>query len=62
MRLGTGLALLWIVFWTCAYIIKPQSLENASSLPPALSPPTDIVLIVATIVGVPWIVSGFRSD
>lgn len=62
MRLGIGLALLWIVFWTCAYIIKPQSSENAPSLPPALSPTTDIVLIAATIAGLPWIVSGFRSD
>ena len=62
LRFGIGLALLWLVFWTCAYIIKPQSSERAPSLPPALSSTTDIVLIAAVILGVPWVVSGFRSN
>lgn len=61
-RVGIGLVLLWLVFWTCAYIIKPPVSENAQSLPPALSPTTDVTLVVAVLLGVPWVVSGFRVN
>ena len=61
-RLGIGLAVLWFVFWTCAYIISPSASENAPSLPPALSLMTDIALMAAALLGMPWIVSGFRSN
>ena len=61
-RLGIGLTVLWFVFWTCAYIIRPQSSENAPSLPPALSLTTDIALVAAAILGAPWVVSGFRPN
>ena len=61
VRLGIGLTLLWFVFWTCAYVMRPQASENAPRLP-ALSPTTDIALIAVVIVGLPWIVSGFRSN
>jgi hypothetical protein len=56
------LVVLWFVFWTCAYIIRSPASENAPSLPPALSLPTEIVLVVAAILGLPWILSGFRSN
>ena len=62
LRFGIGLALLWFVFWTCAYILRPQASENAPSLPPALSLTTVIALIVASILCAPWILSGFRSN
>ncbi|HEV2098068.1 MAG TPA: hypothetical protein VGR45_03985 [Stellaceae bacterium] len=62
IRLGLGLFALWLLFWTCAYILKPQASENAQSLPPALTLPTDLILIAAVILGLPWVVSGFRSD
>jgi len=62
MRLGMGLTVLWLVFWTCAYIISPPSSENAQSLPPPLSLATDIVLIAVAILGMPWVVSGFRPN
>jgi hypothetical protein len=61
VRLGIGLAVLWFVFWTCAYVIRPLASEDAPLLP-ALSPRTDIALIAVVIVGLPWIVSGFRSN
>jgi hypothetical protein len=56
-----GLVMLWLVFWTCAYVIRPPSSENASP-PPALSLNTDIILIAVAILGMPWIVSGFRPS
>ena len=62
LRLGIGVAGLWFVFWTCAYIIRPPASENAPSLPPALSLTTDIALVAATLLGVPWIVAGFRPN
>jgi hypothetical protein len=55
VRLGIGLAVLWFVFWTCAYVMRPLASENAQPLP-ALSPTTDIALIAVVIVGLPWIV------
>jgi hypothetical protein len=62
LRFGIGLVLLWLAFWTCAYIIKPQSSEDAPSLPPALSMITESVLIAGAILVAPWIISGFRLD
>ena len=61
VRLGIGLAVLWFVFWTCAYVMRPLASENVQPLP-ALSPTTDIALIAVVLVGLPWIVSGFRSN
>jgi hypothetical protein len=55
VRLGIGLAVLWFVFWTCAYVMRPLASEDAQPLP-ALSPTTDIALIAVVIVGLPWIV------
>ena len=31
--LGIGLAVLWFVFWTCAYVMRPLASENAQPLP-----------------------------
>jgi len=62
MRLGIGLTVLWLVFWTCACIISQPSSENAQSLPPPLSRATDIVLIAVVILGMPWVFSGFRPN
>jgi hypothetical protein len=56
------LVLLWLAFWTCAYVIKPQTSENAPSLPPALTLTTESVLITGTILAAPWIVKGFQSN
>jgi hypothetical protein len=62
VRLGIGLAVLWLVFWTCAYVMMPQPSENAPSLPPALSLTTAVFVIAAAVLGIPWIISGFRSN
>lgn len=61
LRLGTGLGLLWLVFWTCAYVIRPQSSENMP-FPPALSLTTEIALVTVAILGAPWIVLGFKPN
>ncbi len=61
LRLGAGATALWFVFWTFAYVLKPRVSENAPSLP-ALSLTTDIALIVAGVLVLPWVVSGFRPN
>lgn len=62
IRLGQGLAALWLVFWTCVYVIGQPPFENAPTPAPSLSLTTDIVLTVSAILILLWIVSGFRSN
>lgn len=62
LRLGLCLAALWLVFWTCAYVLRPRVSENGPPPPPALSPSTDLALIAVAVVAVPWVVSGFRDS
>jgi hypothetical protein len=62
IRLGIGLTALWLVFWTCAYVINPPLSENMPSQPPALTLTTGIILLAVAILGMPWIVSGFRPN
>ena len=57
-RLGLGLALLWFVFWTCAYVIVPHRSENA----PWPSPFSPMTLILLGAVAIPigqWVTVGF---
>jgi hypothetical protein len=61
LRLGIGLAVLWIVFWTFAYVMRPLSSENGPPLP-ALAPTTDISLILVVVLGLPWVLRGFRTN
>lgn len=63
LRLGMVLAMLWLVYWSFAYIMRPQPSENLPSPPgPELSATAIIVLTAAAILGLWWIVSGMRSD
>jgi hypothetical protein len=62
VRLATGLTALWLVFWTCAYVIGAPVSENTPSHPPALTLTTGIVLIAVAVLGLPWVVSGFRPN
>jgi hypothetical protein len=55
------LIILWLVFWTCAYVIRPPSSENAP-WPPALSLTTEMALVAIGISGTPWVISGFRPN
>jgi hypothetical protein len=64
-RLGTGVVVVWFVFWTCAYVARSPSSENmpiVGSLPlmeyVVLAP----LLLAAAIFGARWIISGFRSS
>ena len=61
LRLGVSLMLLWFVFWTFAYVLKPRSAENSPS-PPAFSLSSDLALLATVMLVVPWIVGGFRAD
>jgi hypothetical protein len=61
MRLGMSLTVSWLVFWTCTYVIAPPVSENAPPSP-ALSLWTAVVVIAVAILGMPWVVSGFRSS
>ena len=61
LRLAASGALLWFVFWTFAYVIRPQSSENVP-FPPALSLTTEVALAMTMLLAAPWVVLGFRSD
>jgi hypothetical protein len=62
VRFGTVLMALWLVFWTCAYVIAPPISENTPSQPPAFTLTTVLILLAVAVLGVQWIVSGFRSS
>jgi hypothetical protein len=53
-RLAIGLTALWLVFWTCAYVIGAPVSENIPSQSPALTLTTSIVLIAVAALGLPW--------
>jgi len=61
-RFAIGLTALWLVFWTCAYVIGAPVSENTPSQPQALTLTTGIVLIIVAVLGLPWVVSGFRPN
>lgn len=62
VRLAIGLTALWLVFWTCAYVIGAAVSENTPSQAPALTLSTGIVLIAVAALGLPWVFSGFRPN
>ena len=63
LRLGCVLAMLWFVYWTCAYVIKTPTSENSALPPsPALSAASEAVLVALAVLGLWWIVSALRSD
>jgi hypothetical protein len=65
VRVGIGVAALWFVFWSCAYVIHPYT-----SLTP--QPASFVLLIMAWDILVPcvaaalvlgyWIAAGFRPS
>jgi hypothetical protein len=61
LRLGIGLTVLWLVFWTFAYVLRPLASEDAPPLP-ALSFSTAISVIAVAVLVLPWVVAGFRPD
>jgi len=62
LRLAMGLIALWLVFWTCGYIIVAPRWENEPPPPSPFTPRTEIVLAAVALVVLPWIVAGFRSE
>ena len=61
-RLAICSTALWLVFWTCAYVIGAPVSENMPSHSPALTLTTGLVLIGVAILGLPWVVSGFQPN
>ncbi len=65
LRLGIGAAVVWFVFWTCAYVVgrhtslqpEPASLAIAVTAWRVVAP----CLLVAVFLG-GWIAAGFRSN
>jgi len=53
---------LWLAFWTCAYVIGQNPSEDLPSPALALSLPTNVILAAAGIFILSWGISGFRSN
>jgi hypothetical protein len=63
-RLAIGLAVLWLVFWTCAYVIHPYSSINPGPASFALRVTAWSVLapcLAGAVILGGWVAAGFRS-
>ena len=60
LRLGFGSALLWFVFWTFAYVLKPPLFEGTPT-PAVFSLSTAAAILAIVILVAPWIASGFQG-
>ena len=60
-RVSIGLALLWFVFWTVTYVATAHQSEMLQQASP-FTVMTGLLLLAALFIGLPWIVSGFRSE
>jgi hypothetical protein len=61
LRLAMILMMLWLVFWTIAYVIRSPVSENTS--PPTLPVfSLTVTLVALAILAAPWVASGFRQD
>ncbi len=54
-----GLILLWLVFWTCGYVLGVP-MQDELPPPSPWTPQTEIALAVAALAELPWVVAGFR--
>jgi hypothetical protein len=63
MRLGFGLAAVWVVWWHCTYV-APELVYglNPSATLIIMRGVLSLGLLVAAIFGVWWIAVGFRSN
>jgi len=65
LRLGIGIAVVWFVFWTCAYVIHPYSSVRPEPASWVIRVTAWSVLmpclIAASILG-GWIAAAFRSN
>jgi hypothetical protein len=62
IRVAIGLVVLWLAFWTCAYVIGQDPSENVPSPALALSLPTNFILTAAGFFLLLWSVYGFRPN
>lgn len=53
---------LWFVFWTFAYVMRPHPSDNTPAPATAFSLTTQLALVLAGGVVGPWVVAGFRPD
>jgi hypothetical protein len=61
-RLGLCSAALWLVFWTFAYVMKQPASETLPLAGPTFSLTMVLALLAVAMIGVPWVVLGFRSN
>jgi len=62
IRLGIGLVLLWFVFWTFAYVMRPHTSDNPRVPEAPFSLITQLAMVLATGCIGPWVVAAFRSE
>lgn len=63
LRLAIGLASLWFVFWTCAYVLQPPgSLKPEPAFAARVIAPGVLLPCLVAIIGLgAWVWIGFRS-
>jgi hypothetical protein len=54
-----GLILLWLVFWTCGYVLGPR-IQDELPPPSPWTLRTEIAVAVVALAELPWIAAGFR--
>lgn len=64
VRLAVVLAVLWFVYWSFVYVLRPRAAENAPYSDLTLASPMGIALAIALIVGAvagaAWVRAGLR--
>ena len=60
VRLGIGVAVLWFVFWTFAYVMRPHESDNPRVPENPFSLVTQIAMVIAAGLVGPWVLAGFR--
>jgi hypothetical protein len=62
IRVAIGLVVLWLAFWTCAYVIGQNPSEDLPSPGLALSLPANVILAATGFFLLSWSISGFRPN
>jgi hypothetical protein len=60
VRLGIGLAVLWFVFWTFGYVMRPHASDNPRVRENPFSLITQLAMVIAVGFVGPWVIAGFQ--